>query len=575
MNQFSSKRAADAFQSSEHKKSIKDQTYPRYHLRAPSGWVNDPCGLFYFNSSFHVFMQSNPWSSSWGDMSWSHVVSYPHYKDECRWFYPLDNKEFKTTAIIPSLDEKAADRNGIFTGCVKIMPFVENDEVNYYPTAFYSAVWGSGESTQETICIARALDANVLDESGKLLDPYLTNWTKYSEDGNQDSPKIVLYQPEDLNLVSFRDPFIFNLPGDKNYYMLMAAGRVDENNNPKGVVLCFKNNGNDVTQNWVRVNQHDKFFFEGNVCTKDSISRGGNFECVSMFRLTDHVGAMNNTPYILIFAQDGSANDDYGRSLYYLFGDVVKTSDSMYFEPLDYFKNENGEPRYRVLDLSPDFIYYAANLMPIDSEKRNILMAWLNIHAASGQQANWAGALALPRFLFVYKNDSLEWQLGQEPALINNLKSELIFSQDIKFIQREEFLIKGVSGRQYCIKALFSSEKIVNKKFGLKVVANKKSDMNISINNGYLNVDNRYACKLDIDSDTNKLELEVYLDGSSLEIFLSKNIDNGSMVGFATYSAQLKTISKSESEQAYVYAQEQTQADIKVYNMQSCWVSAP
>ena len=157
MNQTSSKKAADIYQTSEHKKSLKDETYPQYHLRAPSGWVNDPCGLFYFNSSFHVFMQSNPWSNKWGSMSWSHIVSDPNKKGGFKWFYPVyEDNNFKTTAIVPSLDERAADKNGIFTGCIKMMPYKnQDDSISYYPTAFYSAVWGSGEATQETVVVCR------------------------------------------------------------------------------------------------------------------------------------------------------------------------------------------------------------------------------------------------------------------------------------------------------------------------------------------------------------------------------------------------------------------------------------
>jgi sucrose-6-phosphate hydrolase SacC (GH32 family) len=355
MNQASSKKAADIYQTTQYETSLKDKTYPKYHLRAPSGWVNDPCGLFYFNSSFHVFMQSNPWGKNWGDMSWSHLVSDPSTKGEFKWFYPTEDNALKVTAIIPSLDERAADRNGIITGCIKTMPYKNQDDtISYYPTAFYSAVWGCGEATQETVCIARALDANKVSEDGKIVDPHLTDWTKYSKDENEDLPEVVLRQPEELNLVSFRDPFIFNLPDDDNFYMLMSAGKID--NTPKGVVLCFKNDGNDITKNWVRANSADNFFFEGDVFVKDDVSRSGDFECVIMYRLTDHVGAMNDTPYILIFAQDGSAEGDYGRSLYHVLGDIVKTQSSIRFEPLNTFKDNNGKPIYRLLDLSPDFI---------------------------------------------------------------------------------------------------------------------------------------------------------------------------------------------------------------------------
>lgn len=574
MNQYSSKKAADAFQNFQHKKSLHDETYPHYHLRAPSGWINDPCGLFYFNSSFHVFMQSNPWSKKWGDMSWSHVVSHPDHKKQYKWFYPTDeNNNFKTTAIIPSLYENAADKNGIFTGCVKVMPYNEDRETNYYPTAFYSAVWGSGEELQETVCIARALDANKIDDNGNLIDPHLTNWTKYSDDNNQDNPKIVVHQPKELNLVSFRDPFIFNLPNDDNYYMLMSAGIMKEDK-AHGAVICFKNDGQDVTQNWQRVNTGENFFFTAEVSPKDDISGGGDFECVCMYRLTDHVGAMNNTPYILIFSQDGQPKNDYGRSLFYVLGNIIKMDTSMRFEPLEYFKHSDGSPKYQLLDLCPDFIYYAANVMPIDSEKRNILMAWLNVESANPQGSNWAGTLAIPRFLFVYKNNSNQWSLGQETIHTHILRDKLLVDQTLDFSKSNEYILNNCKGRRYNANATFIADKIIDREFGFKVTASGSYHTDISIKNGYLNIDNRHACKLDIDDTTTELTLDIFLDGSTLEIFISKNIANGSIVGFATYSTQLKAMTDKD-EYICIYADSDTQADLKIFSMQSCWVDAP
>lgn len=294
-----------------------------------------------------------------------------------------------------------------------------------------------------------------------------------------------------------------------------------------------------------------------------------------MYRLTDHVGAMNNTPYILIFAQDGSADDDYGRSLYYVLGDVVKSESSIHFEPLEYFKNEDGSTSYKLLDLSPDFIYYAANVMPIDSEKRNILMAWLNVESASVEGANWTGALAIPRFLFVYKNNGNNWLLGQEASLIDGLKDKQISTETHTYQQNQEYAIENITNRQYNAKVSFESENLYKKEFGIRVTVTDNYDMNISIKDGYLSVDNRYSCKLDIDETTDKLCLDVYLDGSSLEIFISKNINNQAMVGFATYSAELKTLDKKSQEEVFVYAEKGMTSVVKVYSMQNCWVSAP
>ena len=47
------------------------------------------------------------------------------------------------------------------------------------------------------------------------------------------------------------------------------------------------------------------------------------------------------------------------------------------------------------------------------------------------------------------------------------------------------------------------------------------------------------------------------------------------MVGFATYSTQLKTLHNQSGEKTFVYADKDITSNIEVYNMQSCWVPAP
>lgn len=50
---------------------------PRYHIRPPENWINDPNGPYRdpVTGKIHLYMQYNPWGALWGNMSWYHVTS--------------------------------------------------------------------------------------------------------------------------------------------------------------------------------------------------------------------------------------------------------------------------------------------------------------------------------------------------------------------------------------------------------------------------------------------------------------------------------------------------------------------
>ena len=567
------------------KSAVSDPTYPKYHLRAPSGWINDPCGLFYFNSSFHVFCQSNPWGDQWGNMTWCHIVGDPNKKWSYKWFYPVDEDGIvNTSAIMQSLNNNAPDKDGIFTGGIELLPYKEKDKngkdiITYYPTAAYSGVWGTDESKQEVVCFARALQANKVDSDGNLIDPFLTEWTKYSTTSTDDpnsNPDIIVPQPADLNLISFRDPHLFRLPDDSNYYMAVSGGIKEKDGTPHGAILVFKNDGQDLTKNWLRVNKADNFFFSDKTAVKDPITRGGDYECGVIFRLTDHIGTTNNTPYILVFGQDGPATEPYGKSIFYVLGNIKKSKEEIKFEPLESFKDSNGMAIRKHLDLNPDFILYATNIIPVDNEQRKYLYGWLNIEsqANDGKEYSWAGALSTPRFLFAYMDES-KWKLGQEPILVNALRKKEILNSKISFsVDTKEITLDNVKGRYINIDATFETKNILSVKFGLKVACTEDKCTEMSIDKGKLSINNGTPIELNLPKDSSKVAVNVYLDGSIMEIFISKYLHE-TPISYKVYSSPLPNNGDLANNTVKVYGTDGMSASVIVYPMDTCWIDAP
>lgn len=163
---------------------------PTAHFTAASTWLNDPNGLLYHRGTYHLFFQTNPFGSTWGNMSWGHATS----TDLVTWTeQPIaiactdEEDVFSGSAVVDERNTAGFAREGQ-TALVAIYTSARR------PTATSPA--GQAQS------LAHSLDG--------------MTWTRYA--GNP-----VL----DIGSNEFRDPKVFWYGGQDGHWVMVAVKAVE------------------------------------------------------------------------------------------------------------------------------------------------------------------------------------------------------------------------------------------------------------------------------------------------------------------------------------------------------------
>ncbi|MFF7521459.1 glycoside hydrolase family 32 protein [Streptomyces pseudovenezuelae] len=161
-----------------------DPDAPRFRVRPPAHWINDPNGPFRWRGRYHLFYQHNPQASVHTNVHWGHASS----PDLAHW-------EHHPVALTPT--PGGPDEAGCWSGCV-----VDDDGV---PTAVYTGV-DRTHAGLGSICLAVAEDDD------------LVAWKPLPV-------PVVSDPPADLDVTMFRDPFVFRSGGRR--WALVGAGHAD------------------------------------------------------------------------------------------------------------------------------------------------------------------------------------------------------------------------------------------------------------------------------------------------------------------------------------------------------------
>lgn len=213
----------------ERKRLLADPHRPSYHITAPSGWLNDPNGLMYWQDQYHVFYQYNPHAATWGPPYWGHAVSddLVHWRDV-------------PPALFPDAPPK--DDGGCWSGCA-----INNNGV---PTFFYTGV----KNGEQTTCTATS--------GGDLV-----SWKK-----DEANPLVRMPELEHHTHQAYRDPFVWR--EGETWYQVIGTSLGN-----RGQVLLYRS---DDLKNWEYLHP----LVPQNI--RDELGDGGHiWECPNFFPLGD------------------------------------------------------------------------------------------------------------------------------------------------------------------------------------------------------------------------------------------------------------------------------------------------
>ena len=89
----------------------RDDYRLQYHLMPPTGFLNDPNGLFQKDGVYHIYFQYTPFTAGWGTKLWGHYTSKDmiNFNQEEPFLYP----------------DISLDRDGVYMAPLRIL-FVDD-----------------------------------------------------------------------------------------------------------------------------------------------------------------------------------------------------------------------------------------------------------------------------------------------------------------------------------------------------------------------------------------------------------------------------------------------------------------
>jgi fructan beta-fructosidase len=323
---------------------MTDRYRPLFHFTAPTGWINDPNGLIYFEGEYHLFYQHIPLNSE-GVIGepfaphWGHAVS----PDLVRWthlpiaLYPDSLGAIYSGSAVVDWE----DRSGFFGGRPGLVAVFTHHNVAAPP---------HGPEVQS---LAYSADRG-------------RTWITYAHNP-------VLANP---GVPDFRDPKVFWHAPTRRWVMVVAF---DKNR------VRFYVSGN--LRDWTHVGE----FGEGQG------AQGAHWECPDLFELPVD-GDPRQTRWVLNVSTYHATSTSNRVGMQYFIGDFDGTT----------FTNANAAGTVLSIDQGRDnYAAVTWSDLPA-TDGRRIMLGWMNdwTYARVTPTAPWRGAMTLPRELLLRHLDA-------------------------------------------------------------------------------------------------------------------------------------------------------------------------
>lgn len=441
----------------------QDEYRPSYHFSPKSGWLNDPNGMVYFEGRYHLFYQHHPFGTTWGPMHWGHAVS----TDLVTW-------EEQPIALGP--DEQGM----IFSGSAVVD---EQDTSGFFGgKPGLVAIFTHHGSNPDTDQIRQSQSLAYSTDSGK-------SWIKYT--GNP-----VL---EDEHCIDFRDPKVFWHKSTEQWVMVLACGQT--------VRIYHSPN----LKEWAFASE-----FGHGIGSHDAV-----WECPDLFPLYVD-GESTRVKWVMLVSIGDTPEIREGSRTQYFTGEFDGTT----------FVADRDSERVRWLDHGRDnYAGVCWSDIPVEDGRR-LFIGWMSNwrYANLTPTERWRGAMSIPRELALETRNGKVALIQRPVRELEGLRTPVLSLKEPSLAEIQaafsdlrldcyEIVAEVATDRDFAFKVRVSDEQDTLVGYASETQEVYVDRTRSGCSDFHEDFAGRHAVPLE--TAENRLDLHIYVDRSSIEVFFN------------------------------------------------------